>query len=180
MKSKQKMGDPQMAGTPSGRKGVGHGSATKEASMAAVRRQKAVGVLTGNVVCLLAVMGCSAEVGRSSDPVQSSTPSPSGTNGTVSGSPATVPGGPPPMASCGGALQATLPAAYTANCSACHTQAGMANGRYPDLYQFKGTLADFTKHVRDGSPKGMAAYPADLVTDADIQAIFTYFTSGNM
>jgi CxxC motif-containing protein (DUF1111 family) len=156
---------------------------TKEASMVAGR--KAVGLLAGNVVSLLAVLGCSGEVGRSHDPSSSgsdpsNTPTPSGTNGTptMGGGPA-VPGGPPPQATCGGALP-TLPAAFVANCSACHTQAGTANGRYPDLYKFKGTLAEFTKHVRDGSPKGMAAYPTDLVTDADVQAIFAFFTAGNM
>jgi CxxC motif-containing protein (DUF1111 family) len=151
--------------------------------MAAGRRQRnAVGVLTGNVVSLLAFLGCSGDVGRAHDPVSTdSTGMPTGSGpsgGSMPGS-TNMPGGPPPNASCGGAL-GMLPAAYTENCSACHTQAGRANGRYPDLYQFKGTLADFTKHVREGSPKGMAAYPADVVSDADIQAIYAYFTGGNM
>jgi CxxC motif-containing protein (DUF1111 family) len=79
---------------------------------------------------------------------------------------------PPPSSTCGGAL----PASYTAICNTCHTQSGTANARYPDLYQFKGTLADFTHQVRTGSPKGMAAYSTDLISDADVTAIFNYFT----
>jgi CxxC motif-containing protein (DUF1111 family) len=71
-----------------------------------------------------------------------------------------------------------LPASFTTQCSACHTQAGQANSRYPDLYQFKGTADEFKQHVRMGSMKGMAPYPTDLVSDADVLAIFTYFTSG--
>lgn len=151
--------------------------------MAAGRRIQTVRVLTGNLFSLLALMGCSGEMGKGHDPSSTDTtgmPVPSDNTGNPTPGGAKVPSGPPPMATCGGAALPALPVAYTANCSACHTQAGSANGRYPDLYQFKGTLADFTKHVREGSPKGMAAYTADLVSDADIQAIFTYFTSGQM
>jgi CxxC motif-containing protein (DUF1111 family) len=65
-------------------------------------------------------------------------------------------------------------------CNTCHTVSSTANSRYPDLYRFSGTLEDFTGHVRDGSPKGMAKYSADLVPDADIAAIFRYFTGGGV
>ncbi len=91
------------------------------------------------------------------------------------GAPTTTPGHPPPSGNCGGAL----PASYNAICNTCHTQSGSSNARYPDLYQFKGTLVDFTKQVRTGSAKGMAAYSAELISDADIGAIFSYFTGGS-
>jgi CxxC motif-containing protein (DUF1111 family) len=99
-----------------------------------------------------------------------SAPSP---NAGASGS-ATQASGDPPPDQCGGAV----PASFTTTCSACHTPAGTANSRYPDLYQFKGTLADFTMHVRTGSAKGMAAYSSDLISDADVSAIYAYFTGG--
>ena len=95
--------------------------------------------------------------------------------GTTTGGTSTT-GGMPPVTNCGG----TLPATFAAICSGCHTLVGAANSRYPDLYKFQGTLADFTKRVRDGSPKGMAAYPTSLVSDADVSAIYSYFTGGAM
>jgi hypothetical protein len=81
----------------------------------------------------------------------------------------------PPPDSC----NLALPGSFTVHCSACHTQNGQVNTRYPDLYKFQGSL-DFTMRVRTGSAKGMAAYPADLVSDADIAAIFAFFTNGQM
>jgi CxxC motif-containing protein (DUF1111 family) len=87
-----------------------------------------------------------------------------------------MPPGNPPPDSC----NLALPATFTVNCSSCHTQSGQANTRYPDLYKFQGTLADFTMRVRTGSPKGMPAWPPDVVSDADIAAIFAFFTSGQM
>jgi CxxC motif-containing protein (DUF1111 family) len=83
-----------------------------------------------------------------------------------------VPPGPPPVDSC----NLALPGTFTTLCSACHTSTGQANTRYPDLYKFQGTLADFTMRVRTGSPKGMAAYTPDLVSDTDLAAIFAFFT----
>jgi CxxC motif-containing protein (DUF1111 family) len=80
----------------------------------------------------------------------------------------------PPPDTCNGAL----PGSFTTNCSACHTQSGQANARYPDLYQFKGTLDELKMRVRTGSTKGMAAYPPDLISDADVATIYTYFTGG--
>ena len=80
----------------------------------------------------------------------------------------------PPPDTCNGAV----PASFTTTCSGCHTQNGTANVRYPDLYQFKGTQADFVSRVRMGSTKGMAAYSADLISDADVTAIYGYFTGG--
>ena len=82
----------------------------------------------------------------------------------------------PPIDTCNG----TLPGAFTTHCSACHTQSGQANLRYPDLYQFKGTLDDLKNRVRTGSTKGMAAYPPDLISDADLAVIYAYFTGGTI
>lgn len=93
--------------------------------------------------------------------------------GAGSGAPGT-PGLPPTASTCGGAL----PASFTTTCSACHTPSGASNARYPDLYQFKGTQSEFTSRVRMGSQKGMAAYSAELISDADLSAIFSYFTGG--
>jgi CxxC motif-containing protein (DUF1111 family)/mono/diheme cytochrome c family protein len=91
---------------------------------------------------------------------------------TPTGRPSTEP---PPPDNCNG----SLPAVFSAICNTCHTASGTPNQRYPDLYKFEGTLADFTGHVRSGSPKGMAAYPADLVSDSDVAAIYRYFTGGS-
>ncbi len=99
-----------------------------------------------------------------------------GTAGSTGMTPAMVtPGIPPSASNCGG----VLPNSYNAVCNTCHTQSGAANNRYPDLYGYKGTLEQFTQQVRMGSVKGMAAYPAELISDADIAAIFGYFTGAN-
>jgi CxxC motif-containing protein (DUF1111 family) len=83
--------------------------------------------------------------------------------------------GPPPILdNCTGAL----PGSYNALCSGCHNQAGTANSRYPDLYKFMGTEAAFLNQVRMGGMQ-MAAYPATLISDADVMKIFSYFTSQN-
>jgi CxxC motif-containing protein (DUF1111 family) len=132
---------------------------------------------------------CSGDIGGSThagaggptDPGSSgATTGGTATTGTGTGTTGTGTGGGvppnPPVDSC----NATLPSTYTTICSACHTQSGQANSRYPDLYNFKGTLDEFKNRVRTGSVKGMAAYPPDLISDADIAAIFTYFTGGNM
>jgi hypothetical protein len=86
--------------------------------------------------------------------------------------------GPPPnLDNCTGAL----PGSYNTLCSGCHNQAGQANSRYPDLYKFMGNAAAFLTQVRTGgmaAPGGpqMAAYPATLISDADVMKIFSYFT----
>ena len=80
--------------------------------------------------------------------------------------------GPPPnLDNCTG----DLPGAYNTLCSGCHNQAGTANARYPDLYKFMGTEAAFLMQVRTGS-KEMAAYPTTLISDADVMAIYGYFS----
>jgi CxxC motif-containing protein (DUF1111 family) len=79
--------------------------------------------------------------------------------------------GMPPADTCNG----SLPGSYVSLCSACHNQAGTANSRYPDLYKFMGTEAQFAAQVRNGG-KEMAAYSAALISDGDISAIFRYFT----
>jgi CxxC motif-containing protein (DUF1111 family) len=87
--------------------------------------------------------------------------------------------GPPPnLSTCSG----SLPGSYTTLCSACHNAAGTANSRYPDLYTFMGTEAAFLAQVRTGgmplTPGGpqMAAYPSSLISDADVMAIYTYYS----
>jgi CxxC motif-containing protein (DUF1111 family) len=82
---------------------------------------------------------------------------------------------PPPPDACGG----ELPTSFSVRCGACHTVQGKPHPRYPDLYLFDGTLDEFRQRVREGSVEGMAAYGADLVSDADLGAIFEYFTGGN-
>jgi CxxC motif-containing protein (DUF1111 family) len=74
-----------------------------------------------------------------------------------------------------GMCNGSLPGSYTTLCSGCHNQAGAANSRYPDLYKFMGTQAAFTMQVRNGGMQ-MAAYPTTLISDADVTAIFQYFT----
>jgi CxxC motif-containing protein (DUF1111 family) len=101
--------------------------------------------------------------------------------GTVPGGgtdPGAVPGGGqmntpgvPPTAVCDG----DLPGSYTATCSGCHTKAGAANSRYPDLYQYTGTLDQFKAKVRAGGML-MAAYSPAIIADADLDAIYAYFT----
>lgn len=84
-----------------------------------------------------------------------------------------TPQGPPvlPTATCDG----QVPASYTSICSGCHTKSGAANSRYPELYGFTGTAAEFAAKVRAGGV-GMAAYSPALIADADIEAIYNYFT----
>jgi CxxC motif-containing protein (DUF1111 family) len=79
----------------------------------------------------------------------------------------------PPADSCGGGM---LPGSYVTLCSGCHNQAGLPNSRYPDLYKFMGTAAQFMTQVRTGG-KEMAAYPSNLIADGDVMQIFSYFTS---
>jgi CxxC motif-containing protein (DUF1111 family) len=68
-----------------------------------------------------------------------------------------------------------LPGSYTATCSGCHTKSGTANSRYPDLYQYAGTVDDFKAKVRAGGVL-MAAYSPAVIADADLDAIYAYFT----
>jgi CxxC motif-containing protein (DUF1111 family)/mono/diheme cytochrome c family protein len=94
-----------------------------------------------------------------------------------------VPTGKPPVETCGApipveaapAVPAVAPAAFVATCSGCHTLSGGANSRYPDLYKFAGTLDKFKAQVRMGG-KLMAAYPASIIADTDLEAAFAYFT----
>jgi CxxC motif-containing protein (DUF1111 family) len=104
---------------------------------------------------------------------------PGSSQGMVGGSTATTPGadpdlttpGAPPSSTCGG----EVPGSFVAACSGCHTQSGIANGRYPDLFAFKGTAAEFKTKVRAGGPN-MAPYPATIINDADLDAAYAYFT----
>jgi CxxC motif-containing protein (DUF1111 family)/mono/diheme cytochrome c family protein len=115
-----------------------------------------------------------ASAGTTAAPASSSgtaTASSTGTGSDVTSN-QPVATGTPPSGSCGGAL----PATFTTLCSGCHTESGAANSRYPDLYQFRGTLTAFLTQVRTGGGL-MAAYPATLISDADVTAAFTYFTT---
>lgn len=82
---------------------------------------------------------------------------------------------PQPPSACGG----ELPTTFSVRCSACHTAQGTPNPRYPDLYEFAGTLDEFRQRVREGSQQGMPAYAEALVSDAELRAIFEYFTGAN-
>jgi CxxC motif-containing protein (DUF1111 family)/cytochrome c553 len=84
-----------------------------------------------------------------------------------------TPGEAPPS-TCSGAA---LPEAVVSTCSGCHTVSGLANARYPDLYGYKGTISQFKAQVRMGG-KLMAAYPASVIADADLEAAYKYFTAG--
>ena len=96
------------------------------------------------------------------------------TGGVSGGSTATPPAtGEPPLV---GACAGTLPAVFTSTCGGCHTAAGAPNPRYPDLYQFEGTRDEFERHVRDGSSQGMPRYSEALISDADLDAIYGYFS----
>lgn len=155
----------------------------KEERVATGRRGLYLGIAGSAALLLGASVGCSSQ--SVTPPGGDGTPANTGgssatpvtpTGGSSAPTAGTNPTGMPPQSgACGGAL----PASYNAICNTCHTQSGAVNARYPDLYQFKGTLAEFTDHVRKGSPKGMAAYSADLISDTDVTAIFNYFTGGN-
>jgi CxxC motif-containing protein (DUF1111 family) len=54
---------------------------------------------------------------------------------------------------------------------------GAPNVRYPDLYAFKGTGAEFRARVRVGGG-GMAAYPPAVIADADVDAAYAFFAGG--
>jgi CxxC motif-containing protein (DUF1111 family) len=69
------------------------------------------------------------------------------------------------------------PGAFGGRCSACHTVVGPTNPRYPDLYAFTGTAAEFLSVVRNG--KGtMPAFPPTTISDRDVQAAFELFGGG--
>jgi CxxC motif-containing protein (DUF1111 family) len=95
-----------------------------------------------------------------------------GTGATGGGGGVVKPGEAPPT-TCSGA---SVPESFISTCSGCHNLQGNANARYPDLYNFKGTVEEFKTQVRMGG-KLMAAYPTDLIGDADLEAAFNYFTA---
>jgi CxxC motif-containing protein (DUF1111 family) len=117
--------------------------------------------------------GKPASGGRSNGgaPGQAGSDGPALTGG-VAAKPPPVTGERPAIDSCGGAL----PAVFATTCGGCHTVQGDANPRYPDLYQFAGSRDEFERHVREGSDLGMPAYSEALVSEADLAAIYGYFT----
>jgi CxxC motif-containing protein (DUF1111 family) len=76
-----------------------------------------------------------------------------------------------PPATCN---QAGVPVAFSVHCGGCHTAAGPANTRYPDLYKFGSNAAAFNSRVRVGG-NGMLAYSASAISDADLDAVYEYF-----
>ena len=112
---------------------------------------------------LCGTAGCALSDGGSGSthaPTGGAAGSTAGTGAGGSPTGGTDPGGgndgsvPPPMPP-GDSCNLALPGSFTVHCSACHTQNGQANTRYPDLYKFQGSLSDFTMRVRTGSAKGM-------------------------
>jgi CxxC motif-containing protein (DUF1111 family) len=86
--------------------------------------------------------------------------------------------GVPPVASCEAPVVGmTPPDKFVATCSGCHTVVGAANARYPDLYNYAGTVDQFKTKVRAGGML-MAAYSDAIISDADLEAAFAYFTGG--
>jgi CxxC motif-containing protein (DUF1111 family) len=73
-------------------------------------------------------------------------------------------------------LMNPLRESFYVRCATCHNDAGPANPRYPDLYAFKGTAYDFLVKTRTGVGR-MPAYMPTLISDADIMATFSWFTS---
>jgi CxxC motif-containing protein (DUF1111 family)/cytochrome c553 len=69
-----------------------------------------------------------------------------------------------------------LPASFVVTCSGCHTATGAANSRYPDLYDFKGDMTAFLAKVRGGGG-AMSAYSEQAITDAEVRAVYEYFTA---
>ena len=97
--------------------------------------------------------------------------------GTGSGGAVVIPDDPnktgaPPLATC----NASLPSTFVTICSGCHTVNGAPNARYPDLFAFTGTADVMKAKVRMGG-NGMAAYPASLISDADLDMVFKFFTT---
>lgn len=76
-----------------------------------------------------------------------------------------------PWAACGG----ELPTSFKATCSGCHPATGATNSRYPDLHVFLGDEAAFVAKVRAGGG-AMNAYSDAVISDADLSAVFVYFT----
>jgi CxxC motif-containing protein (DUF1111 family) len=60
-------------------------------------------------------------------------------------------------------------------CLGCHTLAGPPNPRYPDLYAYTRTAADFLAKVREGGGL-MPAYGYNLISDGDVVRAFDRFT----
>jgi CxxC motif-containing protein (DUF1111 family) len=97
---------------------------------------------------------------------------PGHTTPNAGGSPQTGSGPPAQTSVC----SAPVPATVMTLCTGCHTVNGTPNARYPDLFSFKGNANAFLAQVRKGGGP-MAAYPVTMVSDADVQAAFTYFTT---
>ncbi len=84
---------------------------------------------------------------------------------------------PPPPSDCGSvAGTSALPRAFEVNCSGCHSITGAQNTRFPDLYQFAGSQADLVTKVRGGTAL-MPVFPTTAISDEDLAAVFTYFTT---
>lgn len=80
----------------------------------------------------------------------------------------------PPTVICSG----SLPASFTSLCASCHNPEGTPNARYPDLYGFTGSEADFLAKVRSGG-KEMLAFGEAAVANEDLTTIYEYFASSS-
>lgn len=80
----------------------------------------------------------------------------------------------PPTVICSG----NLPASFTSLCASCHNPEGAPNSRYPDLYGFNGSEADFAAKVRSGG-KEMLAFDESAVAAEDLATIYAYFSGAS-
>jgi CxxC motif-containing protein (DUF1111 family)/cytochrome c553 len=139
------------------------------------RSRLVLGALWPSMTCALAVTGgCSSESSLESMRGGPGSGGDASVSGAADSEGTPIDDGPPalPTAACGSAL----PGSFTSTCSACHTASGAANSRYPDLFQYAGTLDEFKTQVRTGKGN-MPAFAESLIADADLEAIYGFFTA---
>jgi mono/diheme cytochrome c family protein len=77
-----------------------------------------------------------------------------------------------------GTTTSPLSQAYQNNCARCHGATGLGTAQYPKLPGTRTTVAEYTAAVRTGnSAKGMSAFSASQISDADLKADFEYMTT---
>lgn len=77
-----------------------------------------------------------------------------------------------------GTTTSPLSQAYQNNCARCHGATGEGSGQFPRLPGSKTTIEGYTAAVRTGSPaRGMSAFSASQISDADLKADFEYMTT---
>jgi CxxC motif-containing protein (DUF1111 family) len=108
------------------------------------------------------------------------------TNALVEAGPPNDAGIPTPAAACppDGGTTPTLPAAFFQRCSGCHSAYGVSgNPVVPNLFSYSAstrtTEAAFLSQVRaPTSGTIMPPFTTGQISDADVQAIYTYFKAG--